>query len=122
MVTVTRLPTLEPSLIDDDGVKLSFVAGEGIANHSPECHLVGEPCIGLYEGVNEGNIIPVLVHETLHCVLYELGLRSGDPDDRDTPSDAVVDELWPTVLRTQIGLSLPRGDVDPWELLSGEPR
>jgi len=93
---------IEPS-VNIDGVELVMVPHDGIACHAELACLENEPCISLHDGVNEENVISVVIHETLHHVLFNLGADNAPPNSQNTVSDEVLDKVWPTVteMRTE---------------------
>ena len=52
-----------------------------IAWHAPIAHILGHPCIYFqpkvpwhrYPLVHERNVVPILIHEAVHCVLMKVG-------------------------------------------------
>ena len=96
---------------DQEGVDIAKLQGKRkhrivvLATHGTIAHILGEPCIHLfpkvkwhsYPLVHSRNIIPVIVHESIHCVLQtlfgtDMALR-GDGLDSVMPHIAAMRRL-----------------------------
>lgn len=72
------------------------------AGHAPVAHWLGSPCIFLmprprwhrYPLVHERNVLPLLVHESIHCTMQRRGLEQHDAwFDAEFPDTAASREL-----------------------------